>query len=89
MYFYGKEFDEKHEFEMEFCEDYIAKRKTIQKKLDFKYNVTTKRYSVLFGMYAPFTVKTAPKLMEIGYKCGFGDINTCGMGLVKIKKGSN
>ncbi len=38
----------------------------------------------IFGYMAPFTATGSPELMEIGYKCGFGDGNSKGLGMVGL-----
>jgi len=76
--------EHKHEFKFSFDVNYIAKRQgKISKLIHFKKidnNIKTK----IKGFEAPFTVVADPRLIKIGYDCGFGNDNSAGLGCVEI-----
>ncbi|PID28557.1 MAG: CRISPR-associated endoribonuclease Cas6 [Candidatus Cloacimonadota bacterium] len=81
---YNFEFDEPHEFEFEFDTEYIKRRSgNIRKNISYRLIPEKENYTHIIGMEAPFTIKTHPKLIKIGYQCGFGEHNNSGFGLVK------
>ena len=36
------------------------------------------------GTFAPFRLEVPRELIEVGYECGFGEMNSQGFGMVKI-----
>jgi len=74
--------DHDHEFKFSFDVNYIAKRQgKISKLIHFKKidkNIKTK----IKGFEAPFKIVADPRLIKIGYDCGFGNDNSAGMGCV-------
>lgn len=83
--FYNKNYtNNDHEFKFSFDVNYIAKRQgKISKLIHFKKinnNITTK----IKAFEAPFTITADPKLIKIGYECGFGNDNSAGIGCVKF-----
>ena len=76
--------DHKQEFKFSFDVNYIAKRQgKISKLIHFKKidkNIKTK----IKGFEAPFKIIADPRLIKIGYDCGFGNDNSAGMGCVEI-----
>jgi CRISPR-associated endoribonuclease Cas6 len=73
-----------HEFKFSFDVNYITKRQgKISKLLHFKKidnNIKTK----IKGFEAPFKIIADPRLIKIGYDCGFGNDNSAGLGCVEI-----
>ena len=68
------------DFHIEFDPEYIKKRKgRITKLVKFK-NID------VIGVMAPFTIEADPRLIKIGYECGFGDKNSAGFGMVEINR---
>lgn len=41
----------------------------------------------VIGVMSPFSVEGDPRLIQIGYECGFGDKNSAGFGMVEVAKG--
>lgn len=74
---YGKE-PGNPDFEMEFDRDYLKRGKNISRLIDFK-GIKIRGYTV------PFTLKGDQELIKVGYKCGFGDKNSLGFGMVKVR----
>lgn len=75
------------DFDIEFDKDYIARKGgKIRKQIRFKKDKTSEKYSYIIGMEAPFTVKTDPELIKIGYQCGFGEKNSAGFGMAEVIK---
>lgn len=64
-------------FEIRIDNDYMNRRSgKIMKGITFKK-------AKIAGFLAPFTVTGGPKLIEIGYECGFGDKGSMGFGMVE------
>ena len=81
---YKEEYGGDDRFEFAFDVDYILKRQgKIRKKINFKRDTTSGKYIQIIGMEAPFTIKTDPELIKIGYQCGFGEKNSAGFGMVE------
>ncbi len=79
-----QEFDGNDDFTFSFDIDYILKQRgKIRKNIRFKIDSATGKYSHIIGMEAPFTIKADPKLISIGYQCGFGEKNSAGFGMVE------
>lgn len=76
--------EQKHEFKFSFDVNYIAKRQgKISKLIHFKKidnNIRTK----IKGFEAPFRIVADPRLIKIGYDCGFGNGGSMGLGCVEI-----
>jgi len=68
------------DFKMEFDQDYVKKKKGRITKL-----VTFKEVDII-GVMSPFTIETDPRLIKIGYECGFGDKNSAGFGMVEVSR---
>ncbi len=69
---------EEKSFAMTFDQEYIDKRKgRVTRLVNFK---GTK----IRGVVSPFHVIGAPKLIHIGYECGFGDKNSMGFGMADV-----
>ena len=78
----NKDFEGNPDFEFAFDVDYIMKRNgKIRKNIRFKKDEKSGKYSRIIGMEAPFTVKTDPELIKVGYQCGFGEKNSAGFGM--------
>jgi len=67
-------------FRMEFDPEYVKKHNGRITKL-----VKFKDIDVI-GVMAPFTIEADPRLIELGYECGFGDKNSAGFGMVEVCK---
>ncbi len=52
----------------------LSKKVTITKDLENPIDV--------IGIFCPFTISGDPKLISIGYECGFGEKNSMGFGMV-------
>ncbi|MEA3392831.1 MAG: CRISPR-associated endoribonuclease Cas6 [Candidatus Marinimicrobia bacterium] len=75
--YYGKEYEGKTDFQFSFEPEYIVKKNgRISKLITFKNDIKIK------AMEAPFTISANPKLIKIGYECGFGEKNSAGFGMV-------
>ena len=67
-------------FAMTFDQAYIDKKEgRVTRLIDYK---GTK----IRGILAPFHVIGAPRLIHIGYECGFGDKNSMGFGMVEVAR---
>ena len=77
----AKKFAGDRNFEFSFDPNYIIKKNgRISKLITFKNNIKIK------AMEAPFTITADPKLIKIGYECGFGEKNSAGFGMAEVIK---
>lgn len=68
--------------ELKWDEEYLRRKKRVTKKITIDENGI---YPIdIIGIQAPFTLKTHPDLIKIGYECGFGEKNSMGFGLADI-----
>jgi len=68
-------------FKFDFDLNYITRKNgRISKLIEFKNGIKIK------AMEAPFTVEADPKLIKIGYECGWGEKNSAGFGCVNLLK---
>ena len=75
---YNREYERDDNFEFSFDALYIARKQgRISKLLSFKDGLKIR------AMEAPFKIIAAKELIEIGYTCGFGELNSAGFGMVK------
>lgn len=65
------------DFRIKFDPEYVKRRGRITKLIKFK-DVD------VIGVMAPFQIEADPRLIQIGYECGFGDKNSAGFGMVEI-----
>ena len=73
---YGKP-PEDDTFKLEFDQEYVSRRNgNISKLIDFKG-------IKIRGYLAPATVSGSPELIKVGYRCGLGDKNSAGFGMVE------
>ena len=74
--------DIRSECELKWDEEYLHKRQRVTKKITIDENGA---YPIdVIGTQAPFTLKTHPDLIKIGYECGFGEKNSMGFGTTEI-----
>lgn len=67
------------DFEFTFDPDYVIHRQgQISKLIHFKDNIKIKAFE------APFIIKADPRLINIGYTCGFGEKNSAGFGCAEV-----
>lgn len=79
--FYKQNFQGINAFDFSFDPEYIAKKNGKISKL---ITIPKGEHNIkLRGFYAPFTIKTDPKLIEMGYSAGFGVNNAMGLGCVE------
>ena len=65
-------------FNFSFDVDYIKKKRSnITKLIEFKNGIKIK------ALEAPFSIEADPKLIELGYECGWGEKNSAGFGCVE------
>ena len=67
--------------DFKFDEEYLKKKKyDVQKKITL---AVRKNKIDIIGIISPFYVTGDPKLIKVGYECGFGEKNSMGFGLAK------
>jgi CRISPR-associated endoribonuclease Cas6 len=64
--------------------EYIKKRERVTKKITI--NPNSPGATDVIGILAPFNITGDPRLIKAGYDCGFGNKNSMGFGLAKIKE---
>ncbi|OGU42413.1 MAG: CRISPR-associated endoribonuclease Cas6 [Ignavibacteria bacterium RIFOXYB2_FULL_35_12] len=74
---YGKELTT-DELELEWDQQYLSKHERVTKKITI--NESDKNSVDVIGIQAPFMLKGNPKLIKVGYDCGFGEKNSMGFG---------
>ncbi|MEA3475418.1 MAG: CRISPR-associated endoribonuclease Cas6 [Candidatus Cloacimonadota bacterium] len=69
-------------FNFEFLPEYLFKK---QNKIadSIQYKTSDGKIIYIKGFFAPFKIICDPKLIEIGYQCGFGMRNSAGFGMVE------
>jgi len=78
---YDREYEGDKNIEIEFAKDYLRRKNNIQKNITIKEG-TPEEHPVI-GYEAPFKINADPKLIQIGYECGFGEKNSMGFGCAK------
>ncbi len=80
---HGKPYEGRAELHFDVAKEYIERRNGAITKL-----ITLKEGSPdetkVRGTLAPFRLRVARPLMEVGYYCGFGGLNAQGFGMVKM-----
>ena len=69
--------EEGDEFSLTFDADYLARSPHGGTK-----KITYKKIEII-GVQVPFTAQGSPRLLEIGYEAGFGELNAGGFGMVE------
>jgi CRISPR-associated endoribonuclease Cas6 len=64
--------------------EYIKKRERVTKKITI--NPNSPKATDVIGILAPFNISGDKRLIKTGYDCGFGNKNSMGFGLAKIKE---
>jgi CRISPR-associated endoribonuclease Cas6 len=69
-------------FEFEFLPEYLFKK---ENKISDSLQYITRDGKIIYikGFFAPFRIKCDPRLIKIGYACGFGMRNSAGFGMVE------
>jgi len=79
---YNKSIETDIPFLFEFLPEYLFKK---QNKIadSIQYKTSNGKIIYIKGFFAPFKTVCDPKLIEIGYQCGFGMRNSAGFGMVE------
>ncbi|MBC8525870.1 MAG: CRISPR-associated endoribonuclease Cas6 [Candidatus Cloacimonetes bacterium] len=79
---YDKPIQTEIPFNFEFLPEYLFKK---ENKISdsIQYRTSDGKIIYIKGFFAPFKIVCDPKLIEIGYQCGFGMRNSAGFGMVE------
>ena len=79
---YNKPIETNIPFLFEFLPEYLFKKENkISDSIQFR--ISDGKIIYIKGFFAPFKIVCDPKLIEIGYQCGFGMRNSAGFGMVE------
>lgn len=75
-------------FEIEFDQNYIQKRLAQNKRISKLITIAegTPEQTQIRTINCPFSIRTNPELIRIGYECGFGEKNSMGFGMAEVVK---